>query len=75
MAVSHVFDAEVIKNEDEHDGVPFVAPESRRGSALVLAVSHKLFDEEVVCQHAGLGQAIDTFTYLEVDPVMMGESC
>ncbi len=60
-------------NLDKHNGALWC--QSPGMVTLVVAISCKLFGEKVVGQHARLGQAVDIFAYLKVDPVMMGESC
>ena len=73
MAAPDVFDADVVNNEDKHDGASFVAPEARRGGTLVVTLRCQSCSEEVVSQHARLVKAVYPFPYFKVDPVMMSE--
>ena len=43
MLFANIFNAEVVYNESEHDGAPFVAPKTRGAFALVVAFLCKAF--------------------------------
>ena len=43
MLFANIFNAEVVYNESENDGAPFVAPETRGAFALVVAFLCKAF--------------------------------
>ena len=52
--------------------MPLVNPEARCGSSLVVYVFVDSCDKEVVDEPAILGNAVDTFAHLEVDPAIAG---
>jgi hypothetical protein len=58
----------VINNETELDGMPFVVPEAGGGVGLVISLSQKAGLEEIVGKNAGLEEAITALLNLEVDP-------
>ena len=64
---SCVFYAEVVDNEANSDGVPFVSPYDWCESALMVAMFAKALLEKIICKFAGLWQAIYAFMDLDVD--------
>ena len=68
MALANVLNAEVVKDQDEEDGSPFVEPESGRSYSLVAAFCFKALGKEVVGKFPSLRQAIDTLSDFKVDP-------
>jgi hypothetical protein len=67
---SNIFYPEVIYNEAELDGTPFVAPETRGGFSFIVAFGKKARSEEIIGQDAGLGKAIAALANFEVDPTI-----
>ena len=45
MAVTNIFDAEIVKDEGEHDGAPLESPEARSGGD---ALRSKLFSSNLI---------------------------
>ena len=41
MLVTYILNAEIINNENKHDGAPFVAPDSWSGSRFVVTIVGK----------------------------------
>ena len=41
VLVTYILNAKIINNENRHDGAPFVAPKSWRGSCFVVSVGVK----------------------------------
>ncbi len=67
---SNIFHTNLIYNEAELDGTPFVVPEARGGFSFIIAFSKKAGSEEIVGQNAGLGKAIASAANFEVDPTV-----
>ena len=58
MFATDVFDAKIVDDQDELDGAPYVSPEARCGSSLVVPRRSELLAEEVVGKPSGLGNFI-----------------
>jgi hypothetical protein len=61
----------IIKDETDLDGTPYVAPEVWGGFGFVISFSKKAGSEEILCKNAGLGKAITALTNFKVDPTVM----
>jgi hypothetical protein len=64
---SNIFEPNVIYDEAELDGTPFVVPETWGGFSFIVAFGKKARSEEIVGQDAGLGKAIAALANFEVD--------
>ena len=71
MALINILDAEVIHDENEHNGAPAMAPEARCNCALVVPVFMEACSKEVIGKFARLLEAIHTFGDLEVHPAIV----
>ena len=49
LGVTNILNCKVINNEDKHDGMPLVSPESWGGSCFIVVKFGKAALEEVVC--------------------------
>ena len=56
MFLAHVLDAEVINDEGEHDGLPFVVPQAWRGIKLVVACIVETFFKEFCWQECRIAE-------------------
>ncbi len=68
---SNIFYPKVIHDEEELNGTPFVAPETRGGFSFIVAFGKKARLEEIVGQDAGMGKAIAALAKFQVDPTLM----
>jgi hypothetical protein len=58
MLNANIFDTKVIYNEAELEGMPFVAPETQRGSSFIEALSNEAGLKKVISKDAGLGKSV-----------------
>jgi len=75
VALSDIFNAEVINDEYEEDWTPFVPPEAGCGRTLEVSMPFKSLGEEIISQFAGLFEAVDAFCDFEVHPPFMNVFC
>ena len=68
MAFALVLDAEVVDDEDEEDGAPFMSPESGSCGALVVPMRCETFSEEIVREFTCLFEAVHSISDFKVDP-------
>ena len=71
MSVLGAFDARLVNNEDELDGVPVVVPKARSGGHLIVASCIESSFKEFVCKDSCLRETIDAFSDFKVDPTIM----
>ena len=63
----NIFHPEIINDEAELNGMPFVAPETWGGFCFVISFSKKVGSKEIVGKNAGLGKAIAALANFEVN--------
>jgi hypothetical protein len=70
MLNANIFDTKVIYDEAELEGMPFVAPETRRGSSFIEALSNKAGLKKVIGKDAGLGKSVKALANFKKDPAI-----
>ena len=73
VGIADVLDREVVNDEGKHDGAPLVSPEAWSGGCFVVVEFGESVSEEVVCQDAGLGEAVHSETHFKVNPTISDE--
>ena len=71
MLAADVLDAEIIDDQYELDGAPYVSPEARCGSSFVVPCCSELLAEEVVGEPSGMGKSIGAADDGGVHPAVM----
>jgi hypothetical protein len=71
MLNANIFDTKVIYDEAELEGTPFVAPETRRGSSFIEALSNEVESKKVNGKDAKLGKSITALANFEIDPAIL----
>ena len=71
VVVTYKPNAEIVNNENKHDGEPFVAPKSWRGSRFVVSIVVKACAELFIGQLARLGGPVASLDNIEVYPSIM----
>ena len=68
MVFNNIFNNKVIFDDIESERAPFVAPDTKGGDRLVVAIRIEALHEDVIGDIYRLWKAVDTFSYLEVYP-------
>jgi hypothetical protein len=70
MLNANIFNNKVIYNEAELEGMPSVAPEARRGSSFIEALSNEVGSKKVIGKDAGSGKSVTALATFKIDPAV-----
>jgi hypothetical protein len=65
---SNIFYAKVVDDEAELVGMPFVAPEARRGGCFIESFSEEAGTNKIIGQDTSLGKPITALPNFKIDP-------
>ena len=75
MLLANVFDYEVVYNQTERDGTPFVGEESWCVMGCMVSMCSQVFDEAIVGEYAGLWKSVHSFAYFNEEVSVVDETC
>ncbi len=67
MFDSNIFYAEVVDNETELEGMPFVAPDARRVGCFIESFSEEAGTKKIIGQDTSLGKPITALPNFKID--------
>jgi hypothetical protein len=67
---SNIFYAKVVEDEAELEGMPFVAPEARRGGCFIESFSEEAGTKKIIGQDTSLGKSITALPNFKIDPAV-----